>query len=779
MPPKKLKTRHTSGNCFGSSAELPDDGDLFTMRDVLAACERELEVSPSSTNLDIADRMTPKIVAKWNQNNPELILIASKSIKNKIIRSMDTAQAINLKKLSKKQKDIFYQKLDKLFDLLVCLCPIEDCPGDTCRRKKCPGVHVDCFCERKDRIPEIELEFVRDQRLKVGHRGKMQMGKPDRKEAKRQEENNQKKASLESYYEEEREALKETRPEPRKRRGAAENQGEVVDQHVHVEDDAADDDYPHIGHKDSMDHNQNRITIMVYISEVERYFISDRAASALYNAALRTVGLITAEDTQKVVDKAKIARGRASYRAAEKYKKQGEIKALGGIGCVGVDGKRDRKSKKIVIEVVNGKEVEKKKVGVEEHITYTLEPPGDYLTHSTIPPGKGTGRDLATDFVDVIAEHDSKESLEAVVMDGTNTNTGWKDGMVAHVERDCCCVLLWLVCMLHGNELPFRHLFKYCDGGLGTSGPDSFLGPHGKQCKEEVHLWVIVQFEIISTSLEDLDKSVWTDLSRDQKLLYQYVKAIQTGVVSDRLAIQVAGPIDHSRWLTLAIRLLQIYTRTASPSTGLKMIVTYICQVYAPMWFLIKAQSKFTQGPSHILRLIQLVNDQPLHVQAVVKPAIQRNAYFAEPGIMLTSMLEDPDMEVRRSGIEMTKKARSKPPKVPKSKFLKGMRKHAIPNLNWNASKWTDIVDLKKVKIWEPRILSKLSEKQLEDAMETPHCFPKYPCHSQTVERMVKLVTEVSGEVYGEKKQQEKAIAVLASRKSRKAYDTKKDYKVK
>ena len=40
----------------------------------------------------------------------------------------------------------------------------------------------------------------------------------------------------------------------------------------------------------------------------------------------------------------------------------------------------------------------------------------------------------------------------------------------------------------------------------------------------------------------------------------------------------------------------------------------------------------------------------------------------------------------------------------------------------------------------------------------------------------MKLVTEVSGEVYGEKKQQEKAVAVLASRKSRKAYDTKKDY---
>ena len=291
--------------------------------------------------------------------------------------------------------------------------------------------------------------------------------------------------------------------------------------------------------------------------------------------------------------------------------------------------------------------------------------------------------------------------------------------MVALVERDILAFLLWLLSML-----PFRHLFSFCDRGLGTSGPDSFKGPHGKQCKEEIHFWDIVQFEIINTSVEDLDKSVWTDLSRDQKLLYQYVKAIQSSLVIDRLSIQVAGPIDHSRWLTLAIRLLQIYTRTAPPSSGLKMIVTYICQVYAPMWFLIKAQSKFTNGPSHILKLIQMVRDQPVQVQGVVKPAIQRNAYFAEPGIMLTSMIEDPDVDVRRSGIEMIKKARSKPPKVPKSNFLKGMRKHEIPVLNWNASKWTEIVDLEKVKIWEPRILRKLSLEQVGAAIDTPFCIP-------------------------------------------------------
>ena len=350
---------------------------------------------------------------------------------------------------------------------------------------------------------------------------------------------------------------------------------------------------------------------MPFIAEVERYFVSDRAASALFNAAMKVAGIINADDTKYVVDKAKIVRGRALYRAVEKKKQKEKIKSLGGLRCIGVDGKRDRKTKKIVVEVINGKKVEKKKVGSEEHLTYTVEPPGDYLTHTSIPAGKGTGRDLANDFVDVLADNDSTETLEAVVADGTPVNTGWKDGFIGHVERDLSATLLWLICMLHGNVLPLRHLFSHCDGGLGTSGPDSFKGPIGKDCKEEIHLRNVVKFDVIPTTLENFAGEVWKDLSRDQKLLYQYTKAIQSGEVSDKLAGQVAGPIDHSRWLTLAIRLLQKYTRDPDPSPGLKMIVTYICQVYVPMWFTIKCHSKFSRGPGHLFHLMQLVKEQP------------------------------------------------------------------------------------------------------------------------------------------------------------------------
>ena len=96
--------------------------------------------------------------------------------------------------------------------------------------------------------------------------------------------------------------------------------------------------------------------------------------------------------------------------------------------------------------MINGEEVEKHLVRTREHIAYTAEPPGEYLCHSEV--SSGTGRDLANDFTDVVAEQGAEESLLAVVADGTNVNTGWKDGMISHVERFLRSLLLWLICQV-------------------------------------------------------------------------------------------------------------------------------------------------------------------------------------------------------------------------------------------------------------------------------------------------------------------------------------------
>ena len=94
-------------------------------------------------------------------------------------------------------------------------------------------------------------------------------------------------------------------------------------------------------------------------------------------------------------------------------KKKGEDS--GGLGCLGVDGKRDKKTRKRVIQLINGTEVEKDVVECEEHLAYTMEPSGEYLCHSAVSANKGTGRGFADDFIEVLAENHSTDTHEALV----------------------------------------------------------------------------------------------------------------------------------------------------------------------------------------------------------------------------------------------------------------------------------------------------------------------------------------------------------------------------
>ena len=72
-------------------------------------------------------------------------------------------------------------------------------------------------------------------------------------------------------------------------------------------------------------------------------------------------------------------------------------------------------------------------------------------------------------MIEVLDEHKSRESCIDVVAGGTGTNTLWKDGMLAHMERSLRSILLWLICQLHVNELGLQHFFIDSDGGHGTN----------------------------------------------------------------------------------------------------------------------------------------------------------------------------------------------------------------------------------------------------------------------------------------------------------------------
>ena len=78
---------------------------------------------------------------------------------------------------------------------------------------------------------------------------------------------------------------------------------------------------------------------------------------------------------------------------------------------------------------------------------------------------EGTGRGLAMDFLGVIADTGSKNTLRAVLMDGCGVNLGWKIGMFVTIERELGCQLLPLSCRLNANEIDFREYFIQEDRG--------------------------------------------------------------------------------------------------------------------------------------------------------------------------------------------------------------------------------------------------------------------------------------------------------------------------
>ncbi|GBM84084.1 hypothetical protein AVEN_78339-1 [Araneus ventricosus] len=95
--------------------------------------------------------------------------------------------------------------------------------------------------------------------------------------------------------------------------------------------------------------------------------------------------------------------------------------------------------------------------------------------------------------------------LEVVGCDGTVTNTGWKNSVIHRIENHVGRPLQWSICIMHFNELPFRHIFQHIDDE--AAGPKSFSGPIEQQltCYEKLP---VVDYEPINCSIPDIDRNL-------------------------------------------------------------------------------------------------------------------------------------------------------------------------------------------------------------------------------------------------------------------------------
>ena len=98
------------------------------------------------------------------------------------------------------------------------------------------------------------------------------------------------------------------------------------------------------------------------------------------------------------------------------------------------------------------------------------QPHGEYLTHLTLE--KKSAVSVSNAILEFTGNHDINDTLKVIGCDSTNVNTGSNGGVIHLIAEKLDHKLMWLICLLHTNELPLPHLFTKLDEK--TTGKDCF-----------------------------------------------------------------------------------------------------------------------------------------------------------------------------------------------------------------------------------------------------------------------------------------------------------------
>ena len=350
--------------------------------------------------------------------------------------------------------------LDKLFNISILLCSEVMCPTN-CKLK----VHIQCKCPKEFRIPELELEFIHDQRCKVGVKGKMMMGLMDAVETARQEKALQREM-LDKKRREERESKEE---ELFARHRELEKEQEQLLQEW--EDTLPE--LPPTTSSYSWTNLQNRDHFPRTVMAAMRGGVSQRTLANILSSYAVDLGLATKDDPSLLVDQAKVSREQEREMARVTARAE-EWMRTSGIDAIQFDGK-DEKAKAWVTMECDTRVIRHVK---EDHITLT-DCQGEFLMHFTREKVEGVraGKVIALRISTFLNTFGISATLKLVGADSTNLNTGGKEGAIALLEQLLGRRLVWSICLLHTNELPLRHLIATLDGPTGSG--NTLTGPAG------------------------------------------------------------------------------------------------------------------------------------------------------------------------------------------------------------------------------------------------------------------------------------------------------------
>lgn len=203
--------------------------------------------------------------------------------------------------------------------------------------------------------------------------------------------------------------------------------------------------------------------------------------------------------------------------------------------------------------------------------------------------------------------------------------------------------------------------------------------------------------------------------------------------------------------------------------------MSFIVKTYAPVWFDIKKYKTVKDGPKHILKVIQTTRHLPEDLKNIIDPVIQRNAFFCHPENMMLAMIMDDRQHMRELGYRRILKARNVTPEQEGN-----VRIFKVPAINFYAKDYTELIDWTTCVLTPPPLLAKMPTTHISSLLKGKSLpvyeYLKFPCHTQAVERCVKLVTEAAGKVCGHESRDGYIRTTLKSRSLMPKFDTKSEF---
>ena len=649
---------------------------------------------------------------------------------------------------------------------------------------ECPvEVHISCNCPEDQRIPSFAVKFLKLQRLRLEDERELELVSRLSEERRKEEETAKALEFLRQAEDKERQRMRNKEIED-----AMEEL--EVDEDDSAEDDS-DEEFLIAEHKrmESGQKSERNLCEMPLLGFMaNRFNTSSRKASLLVSAALMDLGYATPSDCSKLVDRKKVERAKERARKLQQEKRD-EVLLIPGPKGMYLDSRGDKclSQKEIGGNVSVTKENPK-----EEHYTIVFHPAEKYpdaTFHITVPKDPPVGVNKAQYVADLILQkcHEKNINLDEVILvggDSTNTNTGVGDigGVFWWLEQFMGKNLMWSVCSHHIIELTPKNVFIFIDGP--TASGTAYTGGIGRVLKEEVmKLEVDPNFVPVDQfDIPVLPEEVVSKLSSDQYYLYTIAHIVRTGNVPKEFEKYAIGPLNDARWNTRWSRLLRLYISkrdtlnlSEADEENLKMMVDFLMSCYIPAWFGIRVADHLLDAPIIFLNLLTSLQSQPDVVKRSVQKTIQTGAYCFHEENLLQFMLNGDDKEDRRFAITTIIKNRERAghPDIGD----RTPQKRVNPKLNFDARPLTvrNIIDWDRA-FREPPLTCDISSQDLWSFLDTRMPFPDhFPNHTQSVERLIKRVTEAGQHVATEDRRDGVVLAQLEACRMLPVYESKKD----